>query len=102
MIRVYSAGNTVDARLVCDMLIGAGLDASVTGGYLSGAAGELPVDSIVSVWLTEPLHEWRARELIEAFERERQSDALDTSCQHCGAETTTAFTQCWQCNRLLD
>lgn len=101
MVRVYEAGNVVDARLICDMLLGAGLDATVTGGYLSGAAGELPVDSLISVWLTEPLHAWRARELIEAFERERLLAVEDCACRHCGAETTTAFTQCWQCNRML-
>lgn len=101
MIRVYSAGNVVDARLVCDMLIGAGLDATVTGGYLSGAAGELPVDTLISVWLTEPRHEWRARELIVAFEQDRRQAVTDTRCLHCDAETTTAFTLCWQCGRLL-
>ncbi len=101
MVRVYTAGNVVDARLVCDMLLGAGLDATVTGGYLSGAAGELPVDSLISVWLTEPLHAWRARELIDAFERDRLQAADECVCQHCGAETTTAFTQCWQCNLML-
>lgn len=41
----------MDAQLVCDLLIDAGFNAIVQGGYLSGAIGELPPDTLVSVYL---------------------------------------------------
>ena len=51
MRQVYQAGSVIDAQLVCDLLKDAGFDAVVHGGYLSGAIGELPPDTLVSVYL---------------------------------------------------
>ena len=51
MRQVYQAASVIDAQLVCDLLKDAGFDAVVHGGYLSGAIGELPPDTLVSVYL---------------------------------------------------
>lgn len=51
MRQVYQAASVIDAQLVCDLLKDAGFNALVHGGYLSGAIGELPPDTLVSVYL---------------------------------------------------
>ncbi len=54
MKQVYQAASVIDAQLVCDLLKDAGFNALVHGGYLSGAIGELPADTLISVYLLAP------------------------------------------------
>ena len=49
MKQVYQAENAIDAQLLCDILIEAGYDASVFGGFLTGASGEIPPDGLIKV-----------------------------------------------------
>ena len=42
MIVVYRAAGPVDAQLVADELRAQGIGCEISGGYLSGAIGELP------------------------------------------------------------
>ena len=101
MIKIYSAADLFDAQFVCDALTDAGMDARVSGGYLTGAAGELPVDSLVSVWLTEPMHEGRARKVIDDIEASRKSPVVEVRCPSCGEQVESNFSHCWQCNSVL-
>lgn len=101
MIKIYSAENTLDAQLICDALLDAGLQASVKGGYLTGATGELPPDTLVSVWLYESLHRERARDIIRSIERAREEPAYILNCQQCEETTTSRFSHCWHCGASL-
>jgi len=53
---VYRAANVVDAQLVVDELRAGGMQARVTGTYLSGAIGELPPTEVIGVWLEQEQH----------------------------------------------
>lgn len=61
---VYRAENIIDAHLVRNVLEGAGIPAHVSGEYLTGAMGELPVMGLVSVLVAE--HDWLAASRLAA------------------------------------
>ncbi len=46
---VYQAENIIDANLVKNALEAAGIVSFVSGQYLTGAAGELPLNALVNV-----------------------------------------------------
>jgi hypothetical protein len=66
---VYRAENIIDANLVKNALEHEGIPAFVSGQYLTGAAGELPPLSLVSVMVAEI--DWpRARAIAERIDAE--------------------------------
>ena len=46
---VYHASNTIDAYIVCNLLKSYDIEARVTGEYLQGAIGELPLNDLIRV-----------------------------------------------------
>jgi hypothetical protein len=71
---VYRAENMIDAHLISGLLAQEGISAFVTGGYLTGAIGELPVSGLVAVMVAET--DWdAARAAIEAFEASTPMEA---------------------------
>ena len=96
---VYRAANLVEAQLVVDELAAGGMRARVTGGYLSGAIGELPPSEVIGVWLEEPRHEGRARALIEEFEATRRAPQPEWRCPRCAELVGGEFGACWHCGR---
>jgi len=66
---IYSAANLVEAQLIVDELKAGGMQASVTGSYLSRAIGELP-----------------------------PSEA-DWNCLGCNEEVGREFGACWNCGK---
>lgn len=97
MIKVYTAAHIIDAQMVLDELQAGGLQAHISGSYLSGAVGELPPDALISVWIGEPRHAGRARQIIDEFEASRQVDGPQRTCRHCGERMPPQFGRCWQC-----
>lgn len=79
MVPVYDADNLIDAQLVLDLLLDAGLQAHVSGAALSGGVGELPVSGLVKVWVRDDqaeaaracLADWQAAEVPDADELDR-------------------------------
>jgi len=66
---VYQAENIIDANLVKNALEDDGIPAFVSGQYLTGAAGELPVMALVHVMV--PASDWpRARAIAERIDAE--------------------------------
>ena len=79
MKQAYYAANPVDAQLALDLLAEQGIEAHVQGGFLSGAAGELPVGELLRVWVGDA-DLARAKSLLAARARGEgaiESDALD-------------------------
>ena len=64
---VYEAENIIDANLVKNELEHAGINAFVSGQYLTGAAGELPPLALVKVLVAEI--DWpQARSIVERID----------------------------------
>jgi len=96
---IYRAANTVEAQLIVDELSAAGMQAHVTGSYLSGAIGELPPTEVIGVWLDQAQHSDRARGVIEEFEASRKQPAIDWQCHRCKEWAGREFGACWQCGQ---
>jgi hypothetical protein len=64
---VYRAENIIDANLVKNALAFEGIDAYVSGEYLTGAVGELPVWNLVSVMVADHDIE-RAAPVVQAVD----------------------------------
>lgn len=97
MPMVYKAANLVEAQLIVDELKAGGMQASVTGGYLSGAIGELPPTEVIGVWLAEAAHTERARAIISEFEANRRKPSNDWYCSACSEPVGREFGACWNC-----
>ncbi len=94
---VYRAANMIDAQLVLDDLIAAGLKARIQGGYLSGAIGELPPDQLISIWVDVPMHFDRARQVVEDFEQSQKVKGSERPCPKCAELLEPQFGRCWRC-----
>lgn len=101
MLQVYTASHIVDAQLVLDELLDAGLQARMSGSYLSGAIGELPPDSLISIWIDEPRHAELARRIIDEFEASRKLEGPERVCRNCGERMGPQFGRCWQCGSWM-
>ncbi len=87
----------VEAQLIVDELKTGGMQAHITGSYLSGAIGELPPGDIIGVWLLQEQHTERAREIIDDFEASLQRPAADWQCGQCHEPVGREFGACWNC-----
>ncbi len=67
-VEIFSASSTTEAHLVQGLLAQFDIEAEITGHYLQGAFGELPVADIIRL-LVEKHAEHRAKEIIERYER---------------------------------
>jgi hypothetical protein len=67
-VEVFSANSTTEAYLVQGLLAQYGINAEVTGHYLQGAFGELPVTNMIQV-IVDSQDEQRAREIVDRYDR---------------------------------
>lgn len=67
MVNVYSANSTTEAHLIKNLLEQHGVSAFVSGHYLQGGLGELPVINLIQVQVS-PADETAARRIIEDYE----------------------------------
>jgi len=94
-VRVYRAADLADAQLVSDLLEQNGIPVVQRGTNLSGLAGAIPIpDAMPTLWVV-PHNAARARDLIEAAERE--PTALPWTCA-CGEANDANFGSCWSCS----
>lgn len=89
----------VEAQLIVDELQAGGMQARVTGSYLSGAIGELPPTEVIGVWLDQAQHHERARAVINEFEASRKHPSKDWQCDRCHEWAGREFGACWQCGQ---
>jgi hypothetical protein len=103
MRRLYQARDRIEAQFLADFLDRYLISTTILGDYLSGAAGELPVDVYPTVWVLEDEDHPRARELLTRFLE--QSDTAAGSpwiCPVCGEQVESGFDLCWNCGRGRD
>ena len=67
LVEVYSAETTTDAHLIKGLLEQQGIDAFVSGHYLQGAFGELPVINMIQV-MVEQEDAPQARRILSDYE----------------------------------
>lgn len=98
MKTVYPARDEMEAHFVRSLLESQGIVATVQGGTLSAARGELPLtpDTLPSVWVNDE-DESRALAIVRAFVQQTPSSAPPWTCPQCGESVESQFTQCWNC-----
>lgn len=68
METVYETTLAFHAKMICDLLISAGVPARVDGSYLQSIGGEIPLGNAVRVRV-EPARAAEARVIIDEWER---------------------------------
>jgi len=96
MRRFYEASDRIEAQRLVDYLQDYDIPAVILGDYLSGAAGDLPVNIFPTVWLVEDVHWLRANALLEGF-LVPADQALNWICPDCGEKVEGVFEVCWNC-----
>jgi hypothetical protein len=94
--RVYQAANSIDAGLVRGLLQQAAIVVTVSGEYLAGAAGELPLNDVgVQLWV--PQQQFIvAQRIIAQYLQQLQHEPAQWQCR-CGELNYQTFDICWSC-----
>ncbi len=95
LITIYKAGNSPEAYFIKNLLMDAGIEATVAE---ENDPLSLPVVSPTEV-LIRRQDEARAQPIIDDFENEqiRRAERPDWSCPKCGATVIGAFDECDVC-----
>ena len=99
MKRVLQAPNLALATLWADMLVGAGIPASVQRAFACGIAGEIPLDqSLPEVWVSQDSDHAGATSLLQDLHRQPHRV---WACPACQEIIDGPFEQCWNCGGLM-
>ena len=102
MRRLYQARDRIEAQFLRDFLDRHLIETTVLGDYLSGAAGELPLDIYPSVWVLNDPDLPRAEELLARFLAQEAVSGAPWTCPACGERVEGGFDLCWNCGRPRD
>ncbi len=93
--RLTAAPNLAVATLWADLLMQAGVAASVQRSWASGIAGEIPLDqALPEVWIDDDADVERSRALLDALSN---LPSVHWRCAACGEGVDGPFEQCWNC-----
>lgn len=98
-MRVYEAQDVIEAQLVLDVLLEAGLKAELRNVNLVGSYPEVPVHP--EVWLAKAADFDAARAIIDQFESNRKTIVDDVRCPKCKETNPGNFELCWNCRADL-
>jgi hypothetical protein len=102
MKKILTAANLPEASLLVDLLAQHGIRARVLNANASSIAGELPIDAArPRLWVDNPDHAARAREITDIYLRTRNLGPPVT-CLKCGEENPSSFDLCWACGAGLE
>ena len=95
LITIYKAGNSPEAYFIKNLLMDAGIEATVAE---ENDPLSLPVVSPIEVLIRQQ-DEARAQPIIDDFENEqiRRAERPDWTCAKCGATVIGAFDECDVC-----
>jgi hypothetical protein len=96
MQSLYQARDPFEAQLLHDYLRDRHIATVVLGDYLAGAAGQLPAINFPVVWVLEDGDLPRARQLLEEFLAEGESQ-VPWRCPACGETVDGGLLLCWNC-----
>lgn len=97
MKKIYEADDRIDAQLCHDYLTERGVRTHVQGMDLLSAAGELPPDLSVAVWVIDDRDYRLALDLVEEYRTPPPEGARPWRCAECGEVIEAQFTICWNC-----
>ena len=101
MKKVHTAATLAEATLLVDLLADRGIRARIFNANASSIAGELPIDAALpQIWVEDPAHASRAREVIDEFVRLPAQPAR--RCPSCGEDNPGSFDLCWNCGAGLE
>jgi hypothetical protein len=99
--KIYTAANLLDAQLIRDSLLAAGIPVIVLNEFAQGGLGELPfTHTYPEIWLEDERDNARAAALIHQFEH-RPTAIEQYFCRHCQEPNPASFETCWQCGKPL-
>lgn len=102
MKRIYSAANLLEAHIILDLLLHAGIKARLFNENAQGAAGEIPfANAYPDIWVINDSDAERGKEVVGRYER----SPIDTGivfCKSCGEENPRNFQLCWHCGAGLE
>ena len=94
--KVYQAANSFEAGLVQGLLQHAAVLVRLSGEYLSGAAGELPLNDVgIQLWVPQQQFP-SAQRIINQYLQQLQHEPAQWQCS-CGELNYQSFDICWSC-----
>ncbi len=101
MLKVFSAGNILDAYLVQSLLTEAGIETQILNEFAQGGTGEIPfTQAYPEIWLIKERDADRAKNIIDQFEQ-RPHEVGTSVCKNCGEPNPDTFEVCWRCGTSL-
>ncbi|MGF1643575.1 MAG: DUF2007 domain-containing protein [Thiotrichales bacterium] len=99
MRRVYTAPTPLMTGFIQGILEHAGIDYVLKNQFLSGAAGDLPINETWPELWVRDADEARALELIQEILAPLPTAAREWLCPECGEQLEMQFCACWRCGR---
>lgn len=98
MIRLTRAPDLLIGQHWANLLQQAGIACQLTGQYLQGGAGEIPVyECGPNLWLENEADKEAALRIIEGQADEAWRHRPHWHCGHCDEWLEPQFSTCWQC-----
>jgi hypothetical protein len=99
MRKLYEAADRIEAQMLRDELLSAGVESVILGDYLSGAAGELPANIWPALWVVVDSDFDKALQLLQEFTKHhiQKQEGADWRCPKCGEWVAAGFDLCWNC-----
>lgn len=99
MIRLTRAPNLLIGQHWFNLLEQAGICCRLTGVYLQGGAGEIPVDQCgPDIWIMNEHDRKAAMQIIDGHTSRTGSDHAHWRCETCGEWLEPQFSTCWHCS----
>ncbi|MBZ9611248.1 putative signal transducing protein [Rheinheimera maricola] len=99
--RVYQAANSIEAGLVQGLLQQSVILVQLSGEFLAGAAGELPLTDVgVQLWVPQQQFSV-AQRIISHYLTQLQNEPAQWHCG-CGELNYQSFEVCWSCSQEKD
>ena len=97
MYKIYSSPNSLMVAHLKNLLESHGIPVRINNAYLSGGAGELPLNECwPELWVTDDSQRQAAQAVVQAALNE-EHHAASWRCPGCGEIIEGQFTACWRC-----
>jgi len=98
MIRLTRAPDLLMAQHWVNLLHQEGIACRLSGQYLQGGAGEIPVDQCgPDIWIANPQDREAALRIIDGGAANFAPRQPNWHCENCGEWLEPQFSACWQC-----